>query len=263
MALYFSLKSCNSLIYLKDLLYELIRRELKVQYEGTLLGFAWSLVIPFLHLGIFYFLFKVILEVNINRFTTFAFTGIISYGWFQTALTSAAAAASANRELVLRPQFPSAVLPVVSVASSMIHFIFSLPILLLIVFFEEHRLSPVIFLMPLVMIVQFLLSLGIGYMVAILNILFRDTRHILEVLLRLFYFISPVFYEPRMVPQRYIWLYELNPLVTILQSYRDIIYKGVLPQWPALGIVALISVLSAWIGWRIFQRQSHRFLEAL
>lgn len=259
----FSLKSRISIIHLKDLLYELIRREIKVQYEGTLLGFVWSLIIPFLHLGIFYFLFKVILQINTPRFTTFAFVGIITYTWFQTSLTLAAAAASSNRELVLRPQFPSAILPVVSVASSMVHFIFSLPVLFIIVFLEEHRLSPLIFLIPFVMGVQFLLSLGIGYMVAILNILFRDTRHILDVLLRLFYFITPVFYEPKMVPGRYRWLYELNPLVAILQSYRDIIYRGVMPEWSALGVVAIFSIASVWFGLRVFQQQSHRFLEEL
>lgn len=263
MAIHFPLKSKYDFVHRRDLLYELIRRDLKVQYEGTLLGFAWSLLIPFLHLGIFYFLFKVIFQVSTPRFTTFAFVGIVSYSWFQSALTSASAAASSNRELVLRPQFPSTILPVVSVASNMLHFIFSLPILFLIVFLEEHRLSPVIFLLPLVMTVQFLLSLGIGYMMAILNILFRDTRHILDVLLRLFYFITPVFYEPNRVPQAYRWLYDMNPLVTILQSYRDIIYQGVMPQWSSLGIAAIFSSAAFWIGLRIFQKQSHRFLEAL
>ena len=253
----------RSIIYYWDLLYELVRRDLKVQYEGTLLGFAWTLIMPFMHLGIFYFLFKVILQVESSRFTSFAFIGIISYAWFQSALSQAAGSTSGNRDLALRPGFPIPLLPLISVSSSMLHFIFTFPLIFLIVVIEEHNIPAAIFLIPLVMAVQFTLCLGLGYLAAILNIIFRDTKHILDVILRLFYFLSPVFYDPNMVPQQYRRLYDLNPMVTILQSYRDIILHGTIPQLFPLTILAIFSMVIVWIGFRVFQKQSYRFLEAL
>lgn len=253
----------RSIIYYWDLLYELVRRDLKVQYAGTLLGFAWTLIMPFLHLGIFYFLFKVILEVGTPRFTSFAFIGIISYTWFQSALSRAAGSASGNRDLALRPGFPIPLLPMIAVSSSMLHFIFTLPLIMLIVMAEEHHLPSSIFLLPLVMAVQFTLCLGLGYLTAILNIIFRDTKNILDVLLRLFYFLSPVFYDPQMVPEQYRWFYDLNPMVTLLQSYRDIILHGIMPQLLPLTLLAIFSMAIVWIGFRVFQKHSYRFLEEL
>jgi lipopolysaccharide transport system permease protein len=218
---------------------------------------------PFLHLGIFYFLFKIILDIQIRRFTTFAFVGIVAYNWFQSGLTEATLSTTGNRELVLRPRFPAFILPLVAVSSSMLHFIFTFPLILTIVLFEGHHLPTVIFLIPVVMAVQFLLTLGLGYMATILNIVFRDTKPILDVLLRLFYFLSPVFYDPNMVPEAYQWLYNLNPLVVILQSYRDIILNGVMPPWSDLGVLAIFSVATFLVGLRVFQHQSYRFLEDL
>jgi len=263
MATFLSHEIRNSITYYWDLIRELVRRDLKVQYEGTLLGFAWTLIMPFLNLGIFYFLFKIILDIQIRRFTSFAFVGIIAYNWFQSGLSGAALSTTGNRELVLRPRFPAFILPVVAVSSSMLHFIFTFPLILLIVFFEGHHLPVAICLLPVVMGVQFILTIGLGYIATILNTIFRDTKPILDVLLRLFFFLSPVFYDPNMVPEPYQWLYNLNPLVVILQSYRDIILNGIMPPWFDLGMVAIFSLATAWIGFRIFQYQSYRFLEDL
>ncbi len=253
----------RSIVYYRDLIYELVRRDLKVQYEGTFLGFAWTLILPFLQLGIFYFLFKVILNVESPRFTSFVFIGIVSYGWFQTSIIKAAGSASSNRELALRPGFPITLLPFIAVASSMLHFIFTFPLIILIVLFEEHNLPAAVFFMPLVMAVQFTLCLGIGYFLAIVNIVFRDTKHILDTLLRLFMFLSPVFYDHKLVPEQYRRLYELNPLVTILQSYRDIILQGIMPPLYSLSVIFLFSMFILCIGFCIYKKQSYRFLEEL
>jgi lipopolysaccharide transport system permease protein len=247
----------------RDVLLELIRRDLKVQYEGTLLGYAWTMIIPVLHLAIFSFLFKVILSVDIPNFTVFAFIGIIAYGWFQSALIQAAGTVTDNRDLVLRPHFSAAILPMVSVGSSMLHFVFSLPVLMVLMILNLKTIPVSIVFLPLIMLVQFSLCLGIGYFAASLNILFTDTKHILDVLLRLLYFLSPVFYDPAMVPERFRWLYNLNPLVTLLESYRNILLHGRMPSWAGLGAVALFSFLLAWAGWAVFRRRSHRFLEDL
>jgi lipopolysaccharide transport system permease protein len=249
--------------YYFDLLYEMVRRDLKVQYEGTLLGFAWTLLMPFLQLGIFYFLFKVILGVTSTRFTSFAFIGIVAYLWFQSALSQATASITSNRELALRPGFPIPLLPFIAVSSSMLHFVFTFPLISLIVLLEEHRLPSAALLMPIVMAVQFTLCLGLGYLTATLSIIFRDSKQILDVLLRLFYFLSPVFYDANMVPQRYRWLYDLNPMVTLLQSYRDILMHGKIPQLIPLFVLALISLAIVWIGLRVFQKQSYRFLDEI
>lgn len=185
-------KNPYSIVYYWDLLYELVKRALKVQYEGTILGFAWTLIMPFLQLGILTF-----------------------------------------------------------------------PLLILIVILEEHNIPVAVILMPLIMAVQFILCLGLGYLVAILSVIFRDTGPILDTLLRLFMFLSPVFYGPQLVPEQYLGLYNLNPLVTILQSYRDIILHGIMPQLFPLTIVAIFLTAILCLGFWILKNKSYRFLEEL
>ncbi len=260
---FFSNKFQRPAVYYWDLLYQLVKRDLKVQYEGTLLGFAWTLIMPFLQLGIFYFLFRVILGIEQPRFTSFAFIGIISYGWFQMALCQSAGSATGNRDLALRPGFPVPLLPFIAVSSSMLHFIFTFPLILLIVMAEEHNIPAAIIFLPFVMAVQFVLCLGLGYISAILNIIFRDTRYILDAFLRFFYFLSPVFYDPQLVPQQYRSFYDLNPMVTILQSYRDIILFGKMPSWFSLGGLAVVAAFIGWGGFQLFHRLSYKLLDEL
>jgi lipopolysaccharide transport system permease protein len=249
-----------SLRYTYDLFRELIKRDLKQQYVGTFLGYSWTLLVPFMQLGIFYFIFKVILEVDIPRFTTFTFIGIISFLWFQSSLTSSAICITSNRNIVLRPYFPSIVLPFVSVSSSMLHFIFAIPLILTIVLFESHKVPYTILIIPVVMVVQFLLCLGLGYFISVLNIIFRDTKHIVDILLRFLFFLSPIFYDPGKVPEKFLWLYNINPLVTILQSYRNLILEGSMPPWSSLGIVTMFSIVIVVLGMKVFSKQSHQFL---
>jgi lipopolysaccharide transport system permease protein len=246
--------------YSYDLFRELLRRDLKKQYVGTILGYSWTLLVPFMQLGIFYFIFKVVLEVNIPRFTTFTFIGIIAFSWFQSSLTSSVSCITGNRDIVLRPYFPSIVLPFVSVSSSMFHFIFAIPLILTIVLFEAQKIPYTISIIPVVMLVQFLLCLGLGYFVSVFNIIFRDTKHIVDILLRFLFFLSPIFYDPGMVPEKFLWLYNINPLVTILQSYRNLILDGSMPPWSSLGIVTMFSIALVVFGMKVFRKQSHQFL---
>lgn len=246
-----------------DLLYVLVRRDLKSRYAGTILGFAWTLIMPCMQLGIFYFIFKVVLEVEMRRFSTFVFIGIISYTWFQSALSQTASSIVSNRDIALRPGFPLAILPGIAVASSMLHFIFSLPVILILILIEGQNLSLAVFWVPIVMAVQFFLCLGIGYLTALVNIIYRDTASILDVLLRLFFFLTPIFYDPQQVPEEYRWLYDLNPMVTLLQAYRDVIMNGVISQGPSLSVLAIVSVFLAWIGFRTFQKRSYRLIDLI
>ena len=250
-------------IYYWDLLVHLTIRDLKVQYEGSTLGFAWSLANPLLLLCVFYFLFQMVLSVDVRRFTSFTFSGILIWYWFSSSLTQAATSITNSRELIRHPGFPIAVLPVVSVSGALLHFLLSLPVLLLFIFLEGAGLRLTIFAFPLIILIQFVILLGLGYFVAAANVLFRDTSHILSGLLRVMFFLCPIFYDPSVVPVAYQPFYNLNPLVPLLEAYRDVLLRGILPNVLPLFVLLVIAMGLLYFGLKGFLRVSYRFVEEL
>ena len=251
------------LIYLRDLLRELVVRDLKVRYKRSVLGFAWALVTPLMFLTVFYFVFKVALSVDIPRFGPYAFTGMLVYSWFQSSVSQASGAITDSRELMKQPGFSAAVLPAVTVITNLIHFLFALPLLMLFLLVDGTGLKSVILLLPVVIAIQFVLTLGLGYLAAAGNVLFRDTEHLVAVLLQLLFFLTPVFYNASMVPERYQSLYRLNPMVHLVEAYRAILLGGTWPSGLGLLSLGLLATGLLYVGHKVFINLSYRFVEEL
>ena len=250
-------------IYLRDLLRELIVRDMKVRYKGSVLGVAWSFMTPLLLLLVFHFIFRLVLSLNIPRYSSFAFSGMLVWGWFQLSLVQAAGAITGSRELIRCPGFPAAILPVVTVATNLIHFLLSFPVLLLFLLLNGTGLSLTILASLLVMVLQFILTLSLAYLVATANVIFRDTQHLLGVLLQLLFFLSPVFYDASTVPARYQPLYRLNPLVHLIDAYRAVLLRGTLPEGLPLLVLGVVAVGLLYVGLKVFTQTSYRFVEEL
>lgn len=251
------------MIYFWDLLVHLTIRDLKIRYEGSTLGFAWSLANPLLLLCVFYFLFHTVLSVDVRRFTSFTFSGILIWYWFSSSLTQAAASIIAGRGLIRHPGFPIAVLPVVSVSGAMLHFILSLPVLFLLIYLEGDGLKLTVLSLPLIILIQFILLLGLGYFLAAANVLFRDTSHMLSGFLQVMFFLCPIFYDPSMVPVSYQPFYNLNPLVPLLEAYRALLLEGTLPNALPLFVLLVVAIGLLYFGLQWFLRVSYRFVEEL
>lgn len=251
------------LIYLRDLLRELVIRDLKVRYKRSVLGFAWALVTPLMYLTVFYFIFKVAISLDIPRFGPYAFTGMLVYTWFQSSVSQASGAITDNRELIKCPGFMAAVLPAVTVTTNLIHFLLALPLLMIFLLFDGTGLNSVVLMLPVVIAIQFVLTLGLGYLVAAVNALFHDTQHLVTVLLQLLFFLTPVFYDAGMVPERYQSLYRLNPMLHLLEAYRAILLGGAWPSGSNLLTLGLLATGLLFVGHRVFIRLSYRFVEEM
>jgi lipopolysaccharide transport system permease protein len=249
------------LIYLTDLLRELVTRDMKVRYKGSTLGVIWSLMNPLMQLLVFHFIFRLVLQLNIPRYSSFAFSGMLAWNWFQASLLDASGSMINSRELIKRPGFPVVILPVVSVTTQFIYFLLALPILVLFLIIGGNGLYPMILVLPVVMAVQFVLTLSLGYLAAMANIMFRDAHYLLGVSLQLLFFLTPVFYDAGAVPQRYQTLYHLNPMAQLVIAYRGILIEGKPPDWfSMLALTGLAGGLLC-IGLIIFRRASYRFAE--
>jgi lipopolysaccharide transport system permease protein len=251
------------LLYVRDLLFTLVGRDMKLRYKRSILGIAWSLLTPLTQLAVYYLIFGILLPLNIPNYPTFLFSGVLVWNWFQGSLYQATSTIVDNRELIKRPGFLPAVLPAVTVASYLIHFLLALPILFVFLVVGGTPLTGALLALPLVIALQFILTLSLAYFTATFYVTFRDTQHLLGVLLNLFFFLSPIFYKSSDLPIQYQTFYRLNPMVHLIESYHSILLSGTLPDTQGLLMVTLPAIGMLFIGYHIFKKASDHFVDEL
>jgi lipopolysaccharide transport system permease protein len=250
-------------VHLRDLLVALVGRDLKVRYKRSVLGIAWSLVNPLAQLLVFVFVFGQVLSLDGPRYPAMVFSGVLAWSWFSASITQGAGAIVENRQLIRRPGFPSAILPVVAVTTNLIHFLLALPVLLVFSLIDGSHFGWSILLLPVVVGVEALLILGITYVVAMLQVTFRDTAHLTGLVLMMLMYVTPVFYDPSIVPAQYRAIYNLNPMVHIIGAFREIIVHGAVPSLAPLAAVGLAGLVLLGLGYGMFARARVGFVEEL
>lgn len=249
--------------YLRDLLRELVGRELKLRYKRSALGMAWSLLVPLAQLLVFVFLSRSVLRLDIPHYPVFVFVGLLGWNWFQSSLLLGTTAITDNRTLIRRPGFPAAVLPAVTVLTGLIHYLIALPVLFVFALLSGLPLTPALLAFPLIVALQFLLTLGLTYLLASVHVTFRDLQHGLGIILTLLFYLTPIFYSPANVPPQYHTLFQANPVAALLGAQRRILLEGRFPEWGLLLPVLVAALVVLALGYAIFTRSSQRFTEEL
>jgi homopolymeric O-antigen transport system permease protein len=251
-----------SVARLRDLTLHLAKRELDVTHRMTALGWAWPLVRQLALLGVLVFIFSNVLELGIHNYATFVFTGLIAWSWFATGITSATSSLVGQRHLLFQGRFPAVVLPVVALAVPLLDVLLALPVLLVLVA-TSQGLPWTIALVPLLIVVQFVLMAGLAWMAAALSVFFRDVPNLVGVGLLLLFYLTPVFYGLRSLPDRFQRVLQLNPLTTIVEAYRAALLGDPAPGAARLAAVLGFSILVAVVGFVSFQRVQGRFVDYL
>jgi len=255
--------SINRTMYLIDLLIELVSREMKLIYKRSALGILWSFIKPLLQLCVLYFVFHSILTIKVPHYLSFLCCGVLAWGWFQSSLTYSADTITTNQSLLKHPSFSPSILPIVVVTTWLIHFLFALPTLCLLSLIDGLPFPSTIALMPAIVVVQFIATLSLAYPLAALQVTFRDVQHILAVFLNLMFYFTPIIYALSSVPEKYAWLFALNPMAILISSYRAVLIQGTQPNWAPLMVLLLVSCCLLPLSQRMFKACSIRFVEEL
>lgn len=253
----------HKLIYMRDLLRELVARDMKLRYKRSVFGFAWSLLNPLAQLAVLSFIFNMVLPLSITNYPAFLFAGLLAWSWFYSSLVVATGAIVDNRDLIKRPGFPSAILPTVTVTSHLIHFVLALPILLVFLALSGIHLTETALLLPIIVALQFAFTLGLAYLLATFHVTFRDTQYLLGIFLLLGFYLTPIFYDASVIPPQYQTFYRLNPMYHLIDAYRAILIRGRVPDLTSLAILSLFILGLVLVGYNIFKRASYRFVEEL
>ena len=246
------------------LVVELVRRELKLRYRGTWLGFFWTLLNPLVMTVVYTLVFSTFMRIGIPKFPTFLLCGLLPWMmWFTEAITLGTNCLVDHAGFLKNAIFPSEILPVVAVGTGMMNYVFSLPVLVLLLLVFGVPLRVTVFALPVVMGVQFLFTLGIVYFTATYNVFFRDLRYIVQHILLAMFFLTPIMYDFSVIPARFQWLLKLNPMTMIIDSYRNIFFYGAWPNWENLGYVLALSLVLVTAGAWVFEANRETFAEYL
>ncbi len=239
----------------------LFYRNLQSRYQDTVLGLAWTLVNPLLFAGVLIFVVQYVLELNTRRFSSFVYIGVLAYTWFRGALAQATRSVVADRVLARRPGFPPLVLPLVPVTTNLLDFVLSIPILVLVLYVGGSQISWALLMVPVVIAIQFLITLGLAYLTASAHMAFRDVGHLVELALTLGFFLTPIFYETSQAPESLAPIFWINPMVPLLDGYRDTLIYGRWPSFAHLGVTAIFGLLFSIVGFHLFRRTCRKFIE--
>jgi len=254
------------------LIQNLVSREIKARYRGTVLGFLWSFFNPLLLMTVYTLVFGFIIQPRDPAFegspwlyALFLFCGVLPWTWFSSSLLESANVLMINGNLIKKILFPAEVLPVVTVTSNLIHFLFGLPILLIFIPLFGKPITPWMLFLPVVILVQYVFSLGFSLLISSLTVHFRDIRDILANLLTFWFFATPIIYPlsfSTIEKSHFLRvLLNLNPMTHIIRGYQSCLFYGELIHWKKLGATLLVGLLFFVIGYYVFDRLRDSFPE--
>jgi ABC-type polysaccharide/polyol phosphate export permease len=242
----------------------LIGRDLKVRYERSLLGFLWTLLQPAAMFLIYYFVFAVVIRMQIPDYWAFLLAGLVIWHFFSNSLTSATHCIQNNRSIIRKMPFPQQLFVFSAVGSRAVEWLIEITICLTL--FNVFLDVPVLASLPALLVVVVLtivFTTGLCLPVSAGSVFFPDFAYAMPIVLRLLFFICPVFYARHSVPEKYMVLYTFNPINMYLDQFRKIAFEGRAPDPAAVAWMAVIAVSAFGGGYLVFRMARKYFAEIL
>ena len=254
----------------RELIKTSAKREVLGRYRGSFLGLMWSLFNPVLMLTVYTFVFSTVFKArwgtgsdSKTEFALVLFAGLIVFNIFSDCVNRAPSLILGNPNYVKKVLYPLEVLPLISLIASLYHASISMAVWFVAYFFLQGLPHTTVLFLPLILAPFCMLVLGISWILSALGVFLRDVSQFVSVVTTVLMFLSPIFYPTDILPETYRNLLQLNPLTTVIESVRDVIYWGKVPKVTTLIVYWIISILVAWTGFALFQKTRKGFSDVL
>lgn len=249
----------------RDLLITWTRRTVQARYKQSILGILWAIAQPAAQVAIFTLVFVYVIPVDTGDipYPVFSYVAMTPWVLFSTGLADMVTSLVVNMNLVTKIYFPREILPMASLFARLLDFVIamSLVVVLLVIYDQPFHLLGWLFV-PVIVGVQLLFTLGLGFFGAALNVFYRDVQHIVLLILRLWFYATPIVYPVSQVPERFHTYYFLNPMAGLLESYRSVILFGEFPGGYFITATA-VSIVVFVAGFIFFKRTEFQFADVV
>ena len=247
----------------RELLKTNLNKEIRGRYKNSFLGILWSFLNPLLQLAVYSVIFGALLAGGDKTYHIYICVALIPWTYFTTTISQAAFTIIGNGDIIKKVYFPREILPISVVTSGAVNFLISTIIILAFVLGAGLGLTKYIILYPFVLLIQYVLLLGISFIVSSITVYFRDLEHIIGVVLMAAFYATPIVYRLSDLPANLQVIMQLNPMTHLINAYRDIFYYHQMPDMRMLLILLGISVVLTIIGYFIFKKLQKGFAEEL
>lgn len=250
----------------RDLLYILVWRNLKVRYKQTLAGVSWAIFQPFATMIIFTVFFGRLIHIPSDNipYAIFVYTGLLYWNYFSTALAAASDSLVADESIIKKVYFPRILVPISTAATPLVDFFLAFFVLfILMVFFHFTPNFWGLLLIPVLVLITFMAASGLGLFMASMNAKYRDVRYLLGFFVQILFYVTPVIYPAGIIPAKFVWLFNLNPMSGVITLARDSLLHHNPFNWLLLATSFGISLLFILVGLAYFRKTERFFADVL
>lgn len=255
------IEKCKEIYNYRHMLFTLVKQDIKGRYKGSFLGFLWTLLNPLLMLLVYSLVFQFIFKTGIENYPIYLFICLMPWNTFANSIAVGTVCVSNNGSILKKVYFPREVMPLAGVISNTIQYFFSAVIIFIALLVSGVGISWSALFLPIIVLIQAIFTFGIILILSAINVYVRDVQYIMNPVMMIWMYATPILYSISMVPERFFGLYHLNPMVGIMEAYQAILYNKTLPDLSSLGTIFLVSLVVLFIGYLVFNKLQRRFAE--
>jgi ABC-type polysaccharide/polyol phosphate export permease len=244
----------------RHVLSQLVSQQLILRYRRTALGYIWTLINPLMMMSVMALVFATLFKADLKVFAIFLFAGMIPWNFFNSVVTQSGTSFINNEGLIKKIYLPKAIFPLSISFALLIDSVFSFLALFVIILSIDGVLSWSILFIPVAFLLLFVFALGIGLIMAIVTVFFRDLQHVILIAMQGLFFLTPVLYKPEALAGKVAWLVRLNPVVPFIDLFRAPLTQGSLPSFSLILQATAISISTMAFGLFIFLRQEKKIV---
>lgn len=258
------MSSLKELYDYRQMIFSLVRKDLRGRYKGSVLGFLWTFINPLLQLLVYTIVFSYILPNNIDKYYLYLFVGLIPWIFFSASVTGGSSSIVAQKDLIKKIYFPREVIPISYVTSCFVNMLLCFIVIFAVIIISGTGINFLALLcLPVIMIVEYILALGMALLTSAITVYFRDLEHILGIFTMAWMYMTPIMYEKSIVPENLLPLFNLNPMTHVIECYRAVLYSGEIPDLTSLVSSCGLGIFFLMLGSFIFGKLQKHFAEEL
>jgi len=252
----------KSLFRYRELIYNLVFKDLKLKYRDSTFGFLWSLANPLLVISVYSFVFGHLIRIGVERFPYFLMIGILAWNFFAQSVTMSTGSILDNGSLIRKVALPMEVFPLATVLFNLVQYFLALVVLfpMAFIFFGVLPSWSWLAFLP-ILVLHVLFTLGACFVVSTATVFYRDVRHFTEILLMLTFWLTPIVYDIRSITPSLRSVIYLNPMSFFILGYQNALYHNIFPSFPEVTVLAGLTALMLALGYALFVRLKTRFAE--